>query len=149
MKTKLPYLIVLIVSFLFANQMQAQRKAPTQDCMKILVENIKECNASKATLKGKVLYLRINSESITEMEYQETLNEIESAKQCIANSKIEVAKLEKTYPEWFNSPMSRIVVGKQVYTPSWMRYQVAIIVRTYKPIFEEFEAIQMPNTSIR
>lgn len=148
MKTKLPFLIVLLVSFIFANQLQAQQKAPTKDCMKILVKNLENCNANRATLKGKVLYLRINMESITAMEYQETLNEVESAKQCIANSKAEVAKLEENFPDWFNSPMSSIVVGKQTYTPSWMRYQVAIIVRTYRPIFEEFKEIQMPNTSI-
>ena len=148
MRTKLPYLIALLLNFIFLNQIQAQLKAPTKDCMKNLVENIENCNTGKATLKDKVLYLRINKESVTTMEYQETLNEIESAKKCIANSKAEVAKLEETYPDWFNSPMSSIVIGKQAYTPSWIRYQVAVIVRTYKQIFEEFYAIQLPASSI-
>ena len=142
MKTNVSLLSFILMSFLFINQIDAQTNAPNKEDIKVLVDHMDYCNAIKTALKGKVFYLRVNQESITDLEYQETQNEIESAKQCIANAKTEVTKLKETYPNWFESPMASLVVGKKVYTPSWIGYQVAVIVGSYRPIFQAFDGIK-------
>ncbi|MFT5437230.1 MAG: Na+-translocating ferredoxin:NAD+ oxidoreductase RnfC subunit [Ulvibacter sp.] len=147
MKTKASIISFILISFLFGSQIVAQINTPNKENLKSLADNMDNCKAIKTVLEGKAFFLNENQETIIDVEYLEIQKKVASARLCIASTKAEVAKLKKTYPEWFESHLSGVVVGKQVYTPSWINYQVAVIVGSFSRVFKAFDGVQAPKFS--